>query len=76
MEPAIRWLAKCRKVGNSVILTLPHRMLHTWPAKAGDLLVIYQTMDALVVVPLEKLHREGSPQVLSEVERLTRRLPH
>ena len=74
MEITLRQLQKVRKVGNSLILTLPKTSMDEMGIEQGDQLVIYQLREALVIVPFLPLTKRGAPPSLQEVDRLTRRL--
>lgn len=60
-----------RKVGDSLIVTIPHLIAKEWNLKPGDQLVVYLIDNQAVLVPLAYLGILGEPEM---VKRLTRSL--
>lgn len=60
-----------RKVGDSLVVTIPHLIAKEWNLKPGDPMAIYLIDNQAVLVPLAYLGIIGEPEM---VRRLTKTL--
>ena len=70
MEITLRRLQKVRKVGNSLIITLPTQAAADLSLKEGDQLAVYQLDRALVIFPMADLPKSGAPRALARIGKL------
>lgn len=56
--------SKVRKVGTSLVTTIPADYVYSLNLKPNDQLVIYQVSEALLVVPLRFVLEKGAPNLL------------
>ena len=64
MTNLLRIDSKARKVGDSLVMTVPHRVVKRWKLKENDRLVIYLLADQAILVPLAYLGEIGEPTLL------------
>ena len=59
--------SKARKVGTSLVTTIPHGIVRAWSLRENDRLVIYQLDNQLLIVPLAYLGEIGEPALLRQL---------
>lgn len=62
--------SKVRKVGTSLVTTIPAEYVHNLNLKPNDQLVVYQIREALLVVPLAWVLKIGEPTLVKMLEAL------
>ena len=67
MKLITRLDSKARRVGTSLVTTIPHGIVSAWNLRSNDRLVLYQLEGQLVVVPLAYLGEIGEPTLLRQL---------
>lgn len=75
MQIQNRSTCKARKVGTSMTMTLPWRLVREWNIQEGDPVVTYQLDKLLVVVPLSHLLEIGEPTLVRQLTEPTSASP-